>query len=58
MNEQRFVVSDVLWQWLKSHLPGMVSIEAPIFVKRRFELFLGRKAGCRFRERCSVLGNE
>ena len=33
-------------------------IEAPVFVKRRFELFLGRKAGCRFRERCSVLGNE
>ncbi len=25
MNEQRFVVSDVLWQRLKSHLPGKVS---------------------------------
>ena len=25
MNEQRFVVSDVLWQRLKSHLPDKVS---------------------------------
>jgi transposase len=25
MNEQRFVVSDVLWQRVKSHLPGKVS---------------------------------
>ena len=25
MNEQRFVVSDVLWQRLKSHLPGKLS---------------------------------
>ena len=25
MNEQRFVVSDVLWQRLKSHLLGKVS---------------------------------
>jgi transposase len=25
MNEQRFVVSDVLWQWLKSYLPVKIS---------------------------------
>ena len=25
MNEQRFVVSDVLWQRLEPHLPGKVS---------------------------------
>ena len=33
-------------------------LEAPVFVKWRFELFLGRKAGCRFRELCRVSGNE
>jgi hypothetical protein len=25
MNEQRFVLSDILWQQLESHLPGKVS---------------------------------
>jgi len=25
MNEQRFVVSDILWQRLEPHLPGKVS---------------------------------
>lgn len=30
------------------------SIEAPIFVKRRFGLVSGRTVGRKFRERCSV----
>ena len=33
-------------------------VEAPIFVKRRFELFSVHRAGCRFRGRCSVSGIE
>ena len=33
MNEQRFVVSDVLWQRLKSHLPGKVTGPKQILVR-------------------------
>ena len=34
------------------------SVEAPIFVKPRSGTILGRKAGYRFRGRCSVSDNE
>ena len=33
-------------------------VEAPIFVKLPFGRFWVGRAGCRFHERCSVLGSE
>lgn len=33
-------------------------VEASIFVKRRYRPIYERKAGCRFRGRCSVSSNE
>ena len=41
---------------LEERLDG--SVEAPILVKWRFGLVLGRKTGCRFRKRYSALDNE
>ena len=44
MNERRFVVSDVLWQRLKSHLPGTVFASGLVAGAHR--LAVARSATC------------
>ena len=43
MNEERFVVSDMLWRRLEPHLPGKISVLGPL--QRTIACFWKRSCG-------------
>ena len=60
MNEQRFVVSDGLWQRLEAHLPGEVSDAGATAKDHRLLLeavFWQVRTGCPWRDLPPIFGN-